>query len=342
MNYIKMSPLTGMVGYGGGGTGLSLSGISEIIWYGGRALAMGSWRMGSEEMRYYGEISYKQISTSANGIDFGDLTTTRGGGAGLSDASRGVDAGGRDSAGNTRENIISYVTISTTGNSTDFGDTQRGTNMPAGASDATRGIIAGGDRGQEEYWEQTGYITIQSPGNATDFGDLDAVSNNKGRMGIAGYNDATRACFSHGMDRDENLHQQIQYFTIQTTGNSTNFGDAGENRRMVSGASDQTRGLMFGGNTSSGYEGSVNARTGIDYVTIQTTANATGFGSLAERVAGTAASSDGIYGLTMGGWYNDEESTNYIQRVTIQTTGNATDLCDLNITSARGAGCSGD
>ena len=39
MNYIKMSPLTGIVGYGGGGTGLTLHAkVAGGIWYGDRGL----------------------------------------------------------------------------------------------------------------------------------------------------------------------------------------------------------------------------------------------------------------------------------------------------------------
>ena len=66
----------------------------------------------------------------------------------------------------------------------------------------------------------------------------------------------------------------------------------------------------------------------IDYVTIQTTGNATDFGDLVYVTSEAGASSDGTYALCTGGSISNlfgEE----MQRVTVQTTGNATYIGDL-------------
>jgi len=62
----------------------------------------------------------------------------------------------------------------------------------------------------------------------------------------------------------------MDYITIQSTGNATDFGDLTDLRSSTGGVSDATRGC-FGGGVSSNV---------IDYITILTTGNATDFGDL--------------------------------------------------------------
>lgn len=70
----------------------------------------------------------------------------------------------------------------------------------------------------------------------------------------------------------------IDYITIATTGNATNFGNLNHSRgkRGMSGCSDGSRGLFAGGGPYASQQGDLT----IDYVTIATTGNATDFGSL--------------------------------------------------------------
>ena len=79
----------------------------------------------------------------------------------------------------------------------------------------------------------------------------------------------------------------IDYVTIATTSNATNFGDLTTLRTYHAGFSNSTRAISGGGN-----DGSSNINT-IDYVTIATTGNASDFGdaSVGER-RGLAGSSD--------------------------------------------------
>jgi len=66
----------------------------------------------------------------------------------------------------------------------------------------------------------------------------------------------------------------IDYVTIATAGNATDFGDLTVARSVPASASNGTRATFGGGHSSS-----INDDT-IDYVTIDTAGNATDFGNL--------------------------------------------------------------
>jgi hypothetical protein len=63
----------------------------------------------------------------------------------------------------------------------------------------------------------------------------------------------------------------MDYITIATTGNATNFGNLTVSRGLLAGVSNATRGVFGGGTTSSAV---------MDYITVATTGNATNFGNL--------------------------------------------------------------
>tara|TARA_B100001057_G_scaffold303330_1_gene303548 strand:+ start:501 stop:779 length:279 start_codon:yes stop_codon:yes gene_type:complete len=69
----------------------------------------------------------------------------------------------------------------------------------------------------------------------------------------------------------------IGYVAFDTPGNATDFGDLSVTRKRVSGTSNLTRAVFIGGSAGSGNGTMVNT---IDYVTIDTAANATDFGDI--------------------------------------------------------------
>ena len=79
-----------------------------------------------------------------------------------------------------------------------------------------------------------------------------------------------RGIFAGGFPGPTNA---IQYVTIATTGNATDFGDLTEAKRNVATAASSTRGLFAGGQTPG--NSSV-----IEYIEIQSTGNAFDFGDL--------------------------------------------------------------
>jgi hypothetical protein len=118
----------------------------------------------------------------------------------------------------------------------------------------------------------------------------------------------------------------IDYVTIASTGNATDFGDLTVARDRLAACSSSTRGL-FGG----GYISSI-ASNVIDYITISTAGNATDFGDLTVARYGLAACSSSTRGLFGGG--------SVIDYVTIASTGNATDFGDLTVARQYLAACS--
>ena len=133
------------------------------------------------------------------------------------------------------------------------------------------------------------YITIGSTGNATDFGDL---TTGKGTyLGATG--SSTRGLSMGGMRSSTYSYDKvdvIDYVTIASTGNASDFGDLSSARHYNSATSNNTRGLSVGGSDSSNVDI-------VEYVTIASTGNATDFGNLSAARNGLAAVSASHGGL---------------------------------------------
>ena len=177
--------------------------------------------------QWHKAIDYVCVATPADATDFGDCTFGKHGLKGISDDVRAIFGGGENSASGGWTNIIDYVTVQTPGDASDFGDMTDGRHGYAGYGNGTRGIMAGGDTGS---WGDTiEYITAASTGNASDFGDL-----TQSRYGFGGACDATRGVHTGGYATSggggANLNY-IDYITISSTGNATDFGDLYEPRR---------------------------------------------------------------------------------------------------------------
>ena len=172
----------------------------------------------------------------------------------------------------TDDSTIEYLTIASTGNGTDFGDVTVARGYHATASSTTRSLIMGG-------WPNNGvfntvdYVTIASTGNATDFGDL---AQNHAFFG--GCADGTRAVTSGGLQNagPTTYINNMDYCTIASTGNFSDFGDATQTSRSWRGAAGTTRGLFMGSDAGSGSWDT----NKIDSITIQSTGNATDYGDL--------------------------------------------------------------
>ena len=275
---------------------------------------------GQENTSIMKYIDYFTIQTLGDAADFCDLTVDgRGFFAAFADSTRGVFAGG---ASTTWTNIIDYITVATTGNATDFGDTYTRQEC-AGCADATRGCMFGGTTASGGNYSSTiDYVTILTTGNATSFGNMTSD-----RAALGCMSDATRGIEGGGFVNYATQSNIIEYITIQSTGNSADFGDLGGANYTICGTADATRGIFAGGNGQSAYGGITNV---IQYITIQSTGNATDFGDLSIAKQNCAACADATRAV-IGGGYNAGEGAhqNVMEYVTIQTTGNATDFGDM-------------
>jgi|688.fasta_scaffold385072_1 hypothetical protein len=239
-------------------------------------------------------------------------------------AARGLFGGGYAASPGV-VNVIDYVEIATTGNATDFGDLTVARYAIGGCSSSTRGLFGGGDLTGPSNQNVIDYITIDSTGNATDFGDLTVARNY-----MASFSNETRGIWAGGGlgFAGDSLENVIDYVSIASTGNATDFGDLNAAQGFgVGSCSSSTRGV-FGGGSTAGNETATNV---MGYLTIATTGNSTSFGDLTtSRKEIRGGISSGTRGIFAGG------GSNVIDYVTIATTGNATDFGDLT-GSATGA-----
>lgn len=273
-------------------------------------------------------IEYVQISSSGNGIDFGDLTEGSQSQGAVSSTTRSVISLG-DPVPAVQTNILEFITIATTGDSVDFGDLTTKRGRVSGVANQTRGVYIGGTNelvspysgSPISYTNTIDYITIASLGNAINFGDTitkashgNAVCNSTRGLIAVNYTAAPRYAV-----------KDIQYLTISTTGNTQDFGDLTRAEtylfRGCSG-SNSTRGI-FGG----GYNGGI--KNIIDYVTISTLGDAKDFGDLTLATRSGSTTSNSIRTMFFGG-YNTSNGgrQNIISYVNIMTTGNAQDFGD--------------
>ena len=150
-------------------------------------------------------------------------------------------------------------------------------------------------------------------------------------------NGGTRGCISMGGDVPS-YPGTIEYITIPTQGDATDFGDQNDARGTGAAVSSKIRGVWCGGY-------SPGPDLDIDFVTFSTTGNATDFGDMAYSAFAVQGLSNSTRGLMIGGSPTNSSSNgvNTINYITISTTGNAKDFGDMNTTfyGADGGGCNG-
>jgi len=119
----------------------------------------------------------------------------------------------------------------------------------------------------------------------------------------------------------------IDYITIATAGNASDFGDLNQTRRRPSAASSATRGIWYAGRFSGSYQ------TTIDYVTISATGNAFDFGDATVAGFSGAGTGNNTRGLFVGGYNNSINPTvrnqDNISYITFSSLGNASDFGDM-------------
>ena len=176
-------------------------------------------------------ILYVTMDTTGDASDFGDpsIAAVTNGGVVNSDTRCVQATHGWCFAS---DDVIEYVTFDTLGNATDFGDMLfSGVTFWDGVSDGTRGIWGGTQAGVDSNWANMGgmeYITIASTGNSTLFGNhLPGNSDPHGHNGAresGSCNNETRGCFMGGHPY-YSIRNNIDYITISSTGDATDFGD---------------------------------------------------------------------------------------------------------------------
>ena len=249
---------------------------------GGAASATRSFSLGGNTPSASAVVDYITTSSLGGASAFGDLTVARMYPAGVSDSTRAIANGGSTPS---VSNVIDYITMASTGDASDFGDLIEATTYltGAGCQSPTRGFVWGGHPQNSPMIQ---FYEIQSKGNAVEFGEQTV-----GKDGVSCGSNATRGVSYGGSLQPSNAGTNIiDYITMSTRGNATDFGDAtSPNTRWIgAGMYSATRGVHHGGYPASNVMG---------YITIATTGNAIDFGDATASRGSFAGSSDSHGGL---------------------------------------------
>ena len=267
------------------------------------------------------------VSTTGNATNFGDLTYARYHLEGCSNGAnnRGLFGGGY--AIPSRVNIIDYITISTSSDATNFGDLSQTMEKYGSTSNGTtgRGVFGGGSyySGGTVYIKFIDYVAISTPGNGADFGDLSVARN---LISATSNKSNDRGVFAGGYLSGGTFYQNIiDYITISSTGNSSNFGDMTAQKRDHTSTSNSTnnRGVFGAGQTTGG------SQNVIEYITINSIGDAQNFGDLSGTKYGVGSASNGTNerGVFAGG----SGTINVIDYITISSIGDSQDFGDLAV-----------
>ena len=249
---------------------------------GGAASATRSFSLGGNTPSASSVVDYITTSSLGGANDFGDLTLARMYPAGVSDSTRAIANGGSTPVGN---DIIDYITMASTGGASDFGDLIEPTTYltGAGCQSPTRGFVWGGHPQNSPMIQ---FYEIQSKGNAVEFGEQTV-----GKDGVSCGSNTTRGVSYGGSVQPANTGTDtIDYITMSTRGNATDFGDAtSPNTRWIgAGMYSATRGVHHGGYPA------VNT---LAYISIVSKGNAADFGDATAARGSFAGSSNSHGGL---------------------------------------------
>ena len=264
-------------------------------------------------------IDFFNVQSTGNSLTFGNLTDTFGYVSSYASHTRAVHSVNYNAPAVL--NTLEFITIATQGNAVDFGDRTVVVYENGALSNETRGLVGGGydgsGSGTPNNTETIDFNTIASLGNSTDFGDLTL-----GRRGLCGLASPTRGVFAAGYQQPDTSTKTnvIDFVTIASAGNASNFGDLVTARWGVSPASSATRGIFAGGATPSEVDS-------IEFITIASTGDTTDFGDLTQNSGRGNGTSDKIRGVFKIG-YTPSTGQNTQEFVTIATTGNAKDFGD--------------
>ena len=182
-------------------------GTSPFLQTGGtRAVLAGGYSPGAVNT-----MDFFNVDAAGNATDFGDLTTSQYYAGGFGSRAFGFVAGSSSSS-----NKIERWVFASTGSSADYSDLSQTRSEAAAMSNSTRGVIAGGGRSDIEY------ITMSSTATGVNFGNLAHGNNIRYSNGCG---NSTRGIIYDGVLSPNTATNVIEYVTISTLGNASDFGD---------------------------------------------------------------------------------------------------------------------
>ena len=231
-------------------------------------------------------INIWTMASQSDATDFGDLVDQVRSTTGVSNSVRVTFAGGLDSP--ALHNDIQTVLFASQGGTIDFGALTAARSHTSGIANSVRAVIGGGE--EPSKVNKMDFFNLATGADAQDFGDLSST-----RSSITPTGDTTRGVFMGGEPGFTNI---IEYVTISSTGNATNFGDLSSRAKRAGGSSSNcVRGFYFGGSNDS--PSSNTTYNDCDAIIIQEQSNSIDFGDLHATTHGFAA--NGVMSTGHGG-----------------------------------------
>ena len=272
--------------------------------------------IGSLEFFRGDTIGWEQIQRTSPNL--GGLTNSAAG-----TGTRALWAGGYITGGPCFNNVDA-ITLETLGNSHDFNNLTASTTGGFTCSDRTRAVYAGGRTGTTPGGPQTNEIQYATFSTEQDYVDSTGNLGTASSFGCA-WSDKTRGVFAGRAAPGYN--KTMEYVTVQSLGNSIDYGDLHADIGYGYAFASSTRGFHLGG-LKTPSPGSNNV---IEYFITQSTGNGTDFGDLKYAKYEGGAGSNGTRGIIGGGY--GPNYTSLMEYVTMATTGNSVEfgyLTNLN------------
>ena len=236
-------------------------------------------------------IDYVTFSSSGGANDFGEYGISLFQPSGASNNVRGIFAGGVKPSPTLGYNAIEFITIASTGDSSEFGNLSSVRWGAAGVNSPTRAIFAAG-ASTPSYLKAIEFVTIATLGDSQDFGEVSTAARN-----IFPACSSTRGVFAGAQTSSSSPYSYvntIEFITIATLGNTSDFGDLTLARSRGAGLSNSVRGVFSGGIIVATPATTTNV---IDFITIASTGNAQDFGDLSLIVGSLQGASDSHGGI---------------------------------------------
>ena len=200
------------------------------------------------------------------------------------------------------------------------GDEWKVVNLYSRGGAANRGVLMGGNIGpSSNNIKDISFINLSSLGNAQEFGSLTETA---GFVNGNNVSSSTRGLRQGGFTPSR--VNTVDYITIASSGDATNFGDLTNGVEGGSGCASSTRAIR-----AAGFTGSANLNV-IDYAEIATTGDYLDFGDLPATIYnGPDGVSNGTRGLFAGGIRGSGSGSIGIDMIGIASKGNSTNFGDL-------------
>ena len=268
------------------------------------------------------------MSTTGNGVDYADLNYSSSQNGAFGSRTHSVFYGGYTPSLASNSD---YITTASGGTATAGGVlTQARRGMGAGLANSTRGIAMGGytPAAPTNASNVIDYTTMSEKSAFIDFGDL---SDGRERTGAVA--SPTRGVHIGGINSPNQgspYSNTMEFVTISTLGNATDFGDMQDGRVFCSSASNAIRGLIVGD--------SYPITNVITFITIATLGTDQDFGDMYSARDGACSAASSTRIVTMGG--RNPSNSNEIDYGQIMTKGNFVDFGNLSSTATFMGGCS--